>query len=876
MKPGFALDLTHDAIGLLQRAPRGWVAVGRVDLSDPDLGAMLNKLRRTAKRLSPEGFATKLILPDTQILYLEVEAQDADRASCRKTIAAALEGRTPYRPDELVFDWSGTGKKLKVAVVARVTLDEAESFAEKHRLNPVSFVTRPPAGSFAGEPFFGLTARAGSYLPAGEKLERDQDPVRIIAAAQNPPAKTSAPEPDQTGAAGETPAPPRQAPQPSDAAATGEPALRGPVSGQPDGADDNSLSGSFHSRRPANAAGATGTVESLAEKPAPSALNTAKAPPSPRINLIEPETVHLPEVDFAAKDVASGGLGITADHVPVPDGAIATKTTAPRDPAKAAGLFGRALLKTLPDPRIARTGLKPRKAPDLPGQTRAGTPVFSLRQPRFLRHRPRMALIGAVSLVLVLLALAIWLFWPGGKDVSARDPAPAAAAAGDAAQDATAPGPAVSTDAPAPLPAPTQADATDPVAGPGTAEPARNNTAATNAPPELAAHAPEDGTPTAAPSPEPPPEPAPDTAATETHNARDLAGADIWTDLPTGMSPPPADATGAPDIADAGPGPAQAEPENLPGLAAILPDQALPLQVTPPPFGTILHYDARGMVIPTRDGVVTNDGVTLIAGRPPRVPAPRPQGLVKAAEQVANPLAGKRPRARPEGIPAAKVPGDGETLRDGAIVDPASGNQADASPGGDNLALLVVDPAHAALKPRERPASVQAQAERARTIRTAIAEAAAAALDGEEAGSALAVETSRRPVSRPRALARAVEAAIADAVASAPSADGSASSATVEIDEPEPTAGMPDLPTTITVAKQATVKNAINLSKVSLIGVYGSSANRRALFRSPNGKFLKVKIGDQLDGGKVAAIGDNEVSYVKHGRTIVLKMSDKG
>ena len=87
---------------------------------------------------------------------------------------------------------------------------------------------------------------------------------------------------------------------------------------------------------------------------------------------------------------------------------------------------------------------------------------------------------------------------------------------------------------------------------------------------------------------------------------------------------------------------------------------------------------------------------------------------------------------------------------------------------------------------------------------------------------------------------------------------------------------MPDLPTTITVAKQATVKNAINLSKVSLIGVYGSSANRRALVRMPNGKFLKVKIGDQLDGGKVAAIGDNEVSYVKHGRTIVLKMSDKG
>ena len=122
MKPGFALDLTHDAIRLLQRAPQGWAVVGSVELADPNLGAMLTKLRHTAQRLAPDGFATKLVLPETQILYLEVDAQGADSAIRRKIITAALEGRTPYRPDELVFDWSGTGKRLKVAVVAKVTL----------------------------------------------------------------------------------------------------------------------------------------------------------------------------------------------------------------------------------------------------------------------------------------------------------------------------------------------------------------------------------------------------------------------------------------------------------------------------------------------------------------------------------------------------------------------------------------------------------------------------------------------------------------------------------------------------------------------------------------------------------------------------------
>jgi hypothetical protein len=44
----------------------------------------------------------------------------------------------------------------------------------------------------------------------------------------------------------------------------------------------------------------------------------------------------------------------------------------------------------------------------------------------------------------------------------------------------------------------------------------------------------------------------------------------------------------------------------------------------------------------------------------------------------------------------------------------------------------------------------------------------------------------------------------------------------------------------------------------------------------PNGKYIKVKLGDRFDGGKVAAIGDSELSYVKNGRTIVLRMPKKG
>ncbi|MDP3340863.1 hypothetical protein [Frigidibacter sp.] len=179
MKPAFALNLSPDGISLLHRTSRGWLLVGAVALDDPDVPAALGYLRKTALGLAPRGFATKLILPASQILYTAVEAPGPDAANRRRQIARALEGRTPYAAEDLVFDWSGTGGRVNVAVVARETLEEAEAFAQEHRFNPVSFVAMPEDGSFAGEPFFGQTAKARSYIPEGERLVRDQDPVRI-------------------------------------------------------------------------------------------------------------------------------------------------------------------------------------------------------------------------------------------------------------------------------------------------------------------------------------------------------------------------------------------------------------------------------------------------------------------------------------------------------------------------------------------------------------------------------------------------------------------------------------------------------------------------------------------------------------------------
>ena len=82
----------------------------------------------------------------------------------------------------------------------------------------------------------------------------------------------------------------------------------------------------------------------------------------------------------------------------------------------------------------------------------------------------------------------------------------------------------------------------------------------------------------------------------------------------------------------------------------------------------------------------------------------------------------------------------------------------------------------------------------------------------------------------------------------------------------------PTGPTPATVAKQATIKNAINLRQVNLIGVYGTPSNRRALVRLSSGRYRKVQVGDRIDGGQVVAIGDSELRYQKGGRSVILKM----
>ena len=131
--------------------------------------------------------------------------------------------------------------------------------------------------------------------------------------------------------------------------------------------------------------------------------------------------------------------------------------------------------------------------------------------------------------------------------------------------------------------------------------------------------------------------------------------------------------------------------------------------------------------------------------------------------------------------------------------------------------------------------------------------------------------TSLVPQARPASLVQRVAQARASVAASAASAPAQPTQQTSAAPAAAPAAA-PSIPTRASVARTATETDAITLSRLNLIGVYGSPSDRRALLRLPSGRYVKVKVGDRIDGGRVAQIGTGELQYVKDGRTVTLAM----
>lgn len=981
MKPAFALDFRNDAVSLLHRTTGGWHQVGRVAFDDPDMPAALGYLRSTALGLSPRGVATKLILPDDQILFTTLDAPGPDDAARLSQIRAALEGRTPYPVDELVFDWEDLGGTVRVAVIARESLAEAEAFAAEHRFNPVSFVAAPASG-FAAEPWFGPTSHAASLLADGEVVERDGEQVNVVtrvqaetpAVAPEPepepepenvpaPADPVAPEPDLvpephlppeephlpdaplpedvvgadpefdalpenqpadlpedapegdfSAQAGDLP-PPRQQPlfgladdEAPPSQAIRAPAPQGPAPrpkerrgqdfwGKPQGASPVAPPPVQSDPRPPADLPPTRQDPMVADE-APMAVDVeeedAAKPGLPAKPLVTDDAMlddappapgYSPSMGFASRR-ASGDLGAGPKLTAAPRPALARPTTAkPLSPAAPRAERPMVNRPTAVNPTAARenkglrglgalvgapglTGGKKKVQIPQPAQTSqadgstTGKPAAVAKRASALekgigagrtpvRGKPRH--LGLILVAILLLILAVIAAYSTTLAFRSEDMTATEFAAADSA-----------------LPAPEDEMLADGVM--------IDEITADEVAPEDAT-LPLEAEPALSDSAQPAPEVASEDIADSAPN-----------DLPAPQAPEPAEsalagvaATAAVSVADnivlAAKDPVPTVPSPLDPPEAVAQGDPLPTtQAAPPPFGTVYQFDAKGMIVPTPEGIITPEGVRLVAGKPSRVPPARPAPVASATPDTAAPaptfadpaLAGARPKARPEGL---------------------------AAPVEVNEAPAIIDNRLVGKRPMARPEAVLAAGEAVNAAKASAAASLAAqaeALAANAPGTPLAVAISRRPAQRPADLSRSVEAAVAAAIrepepSPEPEPQTTSSAPTImsskppkqtsgrerneeEADDEPELASAPSGGSKGAVAKQATFKNALNLDKTALIGVYGAPSKRYAMVRTTGGRYKKVKVGDSVDGGRIQAITATEVRYQKGSRLLTLSL----
>ncbi|KPA22018.1 hypothetical protein shim_19040 [Shimia sp. SK013] len=821
MSPSLALTLSFEGIGLLTRVDGGWHLLGEVGLDSDDLAGELAKLHDVAAVRAGVDFATLLVLPNDQIKVLSLDLGRLSASKQQTEIVRILEEQTPYGADQLVFDSRVVNGQTQVAAVARETLAEAEAFAAEHQFNPVRFAAMPDPAMFGGTPDFGPTQ--GAKDP---HVDHDGAPMVVVG---------SGPLPDKR------PAPTEDVPQEDAHATAAAPEVAEPpepsTSEDIEAAPEARVPMSFSSRRQGDTTSGAPELGGASRDPGVAGTNAldvgaARATTEPKLRFDPARVVAGLKSDDGADDgaetsdtpsgVASGMFRSRNKSSESGTKKKAAKTKAakkskkPADKAlqahstaEAATAASDTLVADLPEPARSRRGDR-RKAVS---QEKEKLTVFGSRKNE-VRGKPRHLGLILMTLLLAFLAgVAVWATYfldDGVAGLFGKSDTEIVVLEPQASQPVT----------PAPIQTPTPSPAADvPQIDAPRPQPEI----------EIAAVDPTDGVDTEALPPS--------AAETITDSAEieamldgidplDLTDSEaearyavtgIWQKAPL----PPLDVNSE-SVNDIYTPSIDLELGALDAIALPAPgglntDAAPAAQSNPPIAGTQFDFDARGLVVATADGALSPDGILVFAGRPSVEPPAYPKRIIVAtalAAQTEDRLATRRPRVRP--------------------FDLLESNQR-ATLGGLTLNEL------GRIRPTPRPPNQKAEAE------------------ADTTPTALAVATSLRPRAKPANIAQLAQRQTPSLTTSVEAVPASAAIA-------------PTIPTTASVARQATIQNAINLRKINLIGVYGTSSNRRALVRLSNGRYKKVQVGDRIDGGKVAAIDETELRYIKSGKNIILKM----
>ena len=835
MKPNFALSLSFEGIHLLLRAAEGWRLVDAVSLDSADLVGDLALLEAKARKLGKETVTSKLIIPNDQIKYITLETGDLDEDARDQIARDALDGATPYAVSDLAYAVSSSGSKTYIAAVAHETLAAAEAFAKKHNFNPVSWVSIPEHGNFNGEPFFGQTKAAGDIDVARDDVNIVVSGMIAKVAPVVPPVIVPEPveiEPVVSELVEPTPMVPEDI----------ETLLE-----KVEVAEDEADSASDEPTEPANADEITSVplkTDAVTDAENSADNNAALIDPTPSPELAVADVIATPEIAAtrpkAEKPASKSFTSRRAPSGPTPVLAGASRESTPTSvtaatvppiedtPSETQDL----VVVDPPEPQISAGFLSKRKAiPATPPVTTQPSTeaqrltIFGARKPE------RKTVVGGKPKFLGLILIAVLLLFLAGVAAWAS-----VFLNEGLASFFSAPNDEAITEAPAGF-----APASSEDVGPNiktasfSADLSSEDTAVLDA-----LRAPQTDPVVVLPELSP------------QELAANYAVTGIWPVSPEVSQPAPLVSLDDLYITGIDPVSSSNDAVALPNVRALVTDNGLGEQTTPVAAGTSFAFGIDGLVIPTVNGAITPNGVTVFLGRPdvtpPKIsarkalpaktdpslaliakmrPQPRPSNLVEQNERSVNgglsrsELAQLRPRLRPAIELAITQPAP--------EVDPTTDNARNDAAAAATLA---------ALAPRVEGIII------------------------EGPPNPQAVIASVRPDGRPKNFARVVKR-----VKAKQSNDQGTRVASVA-----PKVVVPKITSPASVAKSATVKNAINLRNVNLIGVYGKPSSRRALVRLSNGRYQKVQVGDRIDGGRVSAIGDNELRYKKGSRNLTLKM----
>lgn len=276
----------------------------------------------------------------------------------------------------------------------------------------------------------------------------------------------------------------------------------------------------------------------------------------------------------------------------------------------------------------------------------------------------------------------------------------------------------------------------------------------------------------------------------------------------------------------------------------------------------------------------------VVPETPPAAPDPVPS-VTKAARDLPGLEASRRTLTeQPPPLPRATVSGavpETPTPAAEVVADPApaaAGMKPMRRPATRNASPDVTDATPATvpgstengsttLSPRPRvPAATPNQAVSVAVVAAAPVLSESVRPEPRQTAARQVVFKAQQPTIRHTAAPRPVAARTVTAPkpAAAPQRQVTARRAVV----PQPAAARQ--PAAAPARSTVRTRTGLQSNRMSLVGVFGATNNRRALVRMPSGRVHRVRAGDQVEGVRVASVSSDSVHMTGRGTNVVLAL----